>query len=70
MRMQVAGKILRREDCPDSGRLHTPVPDGYVDRAEDAEQRLAKLQRQERCPTCGLWAVWRTRTGRRAMGSS
>jgi hypothetical protein len=50
-------------------RHHTPVPDGYVARSEDADRRLARGQRQERCPTCGLWAVWRTKSGGRAGGS-
>ena len=63
-------KFARHEDCPDRGRLHTPVPEGYIERSEDAERRLAKGQSQHRCPTCGFWATWRNRTGRRAPGSS
>lgn len=28
---------------------------GYVDAAEDAEQRMARGERQVQCPTCRLW---------------
>lgn len=60
---------MKPEQCVDAGRHHTPVPDGYVDRSEDAQLRLSRGQSQERCPTCCLWAVWRTKGGRRAAGS-
>lgn len=40
-----------------SERIHTPMPEGYLDRAEWAEKKV-KTHEQVRCPTCGLWAVW------------
>jgi hypothetical protein len=55
----------RAEDCPDVGN-HTPVPSGYLERAEDAERRVARGQYSERCQTCGFWAIWRTKSGRKA----
>jgi rRNA maturation protein Nop10 len=36
---------------------HTPHPDGYLQHAAWAEEKL-KTHRQERCPVCGLWAIW------------
>lgn len=36
---------------------HTPVPFGYIARAEWAE-RMAKTHRQTKCPGCGLWMIW------------
>lgn len=60
---------MRADDCPSRGRHHTPVPDGYVDRALDADRRMALGQEQQTCPVCGLWAVWVTKGGRRATGS-
>lgn len=57
------------DQCRHAGRNHTPTPRGYVEWHEDADRRLAEGQRQEQCPTCGLWAVWMTADGRRANGS-
>jgi hypothetical protein len=56
-------------DCPDENK-HTTMPAGYVDRAEDADRRMALGQTQHQCPTCGLWAIWRTASGRRARDSA
>lgn len=56
---------MTAEECPDAAR-HTPVPDGYLARAADAERRTALGQRQTQCPACKLWTIWRTRSGRRA----
>lgn len=57
------------DQCRHAGRYHTPTPRGYVEWHEDADRRMADGQRQEQCPTCGLWAVWMTADGRRANGS-
>jgi hypothetical protein len=54
--------------CPTPER-HTRVPDGYLERVDDARARLGRGQYQERCPGCGLWKVWKTRGGTRARGS-
>lgn len=37
---------------------HTPVPAGYLERAEDAVRRWAAGEVQRQCQGCGLWAVW------------
>lgn len=44
-------------DCPARDK-HTPVPDGYVDRAEWAGRMIARGALQCRCSTCGLYAIW------------
>lgn len=46
----------KSSDCPDVAN-HTPVPDGYVEYADWAdEHRETHVQRQ--CPTCGFWSIW------------
>lgn len=42
---------------PTSKCQHTPQPRGYLARSEWAESML-KTHKQERCPHCGLWAIW------------
>ena len=37
---------------------HTKCPEGYVDWHQWAE-RKSETHRQERCPLCGKWAIWR-----------
>jgi hypothetical protein len=37
---------------------HTPGPEGYLAWHSWA-QMMSKTHRQERCPTCGLWTIWR-----------
>lgn len=69
-RILLVKKGYTDETCPGRGRYHTPVPEGYVERGEDAEARLAKGQFQKSCPVCGLWAMWYTQGGGRAQGSS
>jgi len=54
-----AGLYARRMDEAQRSR--------NVERA--SEDKIADGQRQEQCPTCGLWAVWMTSDGRRANGS-
>ena len=44
-------------------------PLAEVDPRQSVCKRIADGQRQEQCPTCGLWAVWMTSDGRRANGS-
>lgn len=49
-----------REDAPPicrQSKLHTPSPEGYLAWHEWAEKK-SKTHRQERCPGCGLWAIW------------
>jgi len=36
---------------------HTPLPDGYVARAE-RHAELLRTHVQTRCPDCGRWAIW------------
>lgn len=57
------------ETCVEAGQRHTPLPLGYVEQAEDAEQRLGEGQVQALCPTCHRWAVWLLPSGERAPGS-
>lgn len=52
--------------CPsclaDSDCKHTPSPNGYIQWHEWAE-KMEKTHVQERCPICGLWAIWKARAG-------
>jgi hypothetical protein len=36
---------------------HTACPDGYLNWDAWARE-MAKTHRQQRCPRCGLWAIW------------
>ena len=45
--------MLKTAEC-----RHTPCPTGYVAWHEWAEKK-ALTHEQERCPGCGLWAIWR-----------
>lgn len=47
------------------GCEHTPSPDGYIAWHEWAE-RKAETHEQERCPVCGLWAIWKPKRRRGA----
>ncbi len=40
---------------------HTPAPVGYMAWHEWAKKK-AKTHRQERCPECRRWAIWRKRS--------
>ncbi len=44
--------------APEPRCKHTPSPSGYVEWHEWAEKK-SKTHVQEKCPACGLWAVWR-----------
>lgn len=57
------------EECVEAGLRHTPIPTGYVERGEDAEQRLLAGQKQYLCPMCRRWAIWLTLDGTEAPGS-
>ena len=47
-----------KADAKKECRHHEPgKPDGYVDRSYWFE-KMAKTHTQEKCPGCGLWAVW------------
>ena len=54
--------------CPDHERLHTPVPYRYAERLADANVRFERGERQQRCPTCSVWAVWVDTNGQRVGG--
>lgn len=43
-------------DCPNRA-THTPMPSGYGSWHHRAEA-LARTHDQQRCPSCGLWAIW------------
>lgn len=51
-------------ECPRAAELHTPCPSGYTD-WEDWAADKAKTHEQERCPECGLWAIWKPKRGKR-----
>jgi len=55
----------RLENCPNKAS-HMLGPPGYVERAEWAEE-MRKTYRQERCPGCGLWVIWRPKDGHSCM---
>lgn len=42
---------------------HTPCPTSYVHWHHWAE-RKARTHRQEQCPACGLWAIWKRTVSR------
>ena len=39
---------------------HAQGPQGYVQRMGWLE-RMSKRYRQEKCDSCGLWAIWRAK---------
>lgn len=43
--------------CPDADQ-HTPRPTGYLNWNEWAAD-MAKTHRQQKCPGCGLWLIWK-----------
>lgn len=43
-------------ECPDADK-HTPRPAGYAAFNEWAEE-MDLTHRVERCPSCGLYAIW------------
>lgn len=46
------------ESCPDAATKHSPEPGTYLGHEYVARLRLRAGQRQERCSTCGLFAIW------------
>ncbi len=44
--------LIEQPECE-----HTPHPQGYLQHAAWADEML-KTHRQQRCPICGLWAIW------------
>lgn len=50
---------MKQDDCPNKSN-HTPRPYGYLAYHEWALQ-MEKTHQQERCPDCGLWAIWTPR---------
>ena len=51
----------RPEHCPNK-ESHLLGPSGYLERSEWAEE-MRKTHKQERCPECGLWVIWRPKDG-------
>jgi hypothetical protein len=49
-------KMTLAPNCPKEN-LHTPTPEGYIQHAEWADQRM-KTHTQIKCPGCGLYAIW------------
>ena len=45
-------EYVRLRSCNDHAH---PIQDDYVAMMEDAEKRLARGERQKRCPNCGYW---------------
>ena len=52
------------DECPNAA-AHTPAPDAYAGWNAWA-YRMSKTHRQEKCPACGLYAIW-TPKGDRAQ---
>lgn len=52
-------ELFDEEPCPRGGADHTPFPAGYAAADEYAAQLLSTGWTQHRCPTCGLWRLWR-----------
>lgn len=46
------------DKCPDREKFHTPHPTTYLGHSVWMAQ-MSECHTQEKCPTCGLWAVWR-----------
>ncbi len=44
-------------ECPNHA-AHTPCPEGYIAWHSWAEKK-SKTHQQERCPECGLFAIWK-----------
>lgn len=53
-------------DCPRCADLRTPSPVGYLEWREWAAEK-SKTHRQEQCPECGLWSVWKPKKPADAM---
>ena len=49
-------ETLKSEQGPDCKR-HTPMPEGYLDRAEWMEKK-SNTHEQVQCPGCKLWKIW------------
>lgn len=60
-------KALREAEAADfcrQGDEHTPVPGGYIARAEWMEKKAAEGWTQSQCPGCGRWAIWHPPAGK------
>jgi DNA-directed RNA polymerase subunit RPC12/RpoP len=55
-------KYPKASACPDAAK-HTSSPDGYLAYHAWAEKKM-KTHRQERCPTCGFWSIWKPKVKR------
>lgn len=53
------GKTTERDKYfAELGCKHTKCPEGYIGWHMWAEKKV-KTHKQERCPKCGLWAIWK-----------
>lgn len=64
------GLMVRKESCPERER-HTPEPMHESDYMgwHAWARRMSKTHKQLRCPKCGLFAIWVSRSRLRAMKS-
>lgn len=53
MRRRRKWLLVEQPECK-----HTPAPKGYTSWHAWAEKQMT-THRQERCPVCGLWAMWK-----------
>jgi hypothetical protein len=61
--------VISEKQCPDRHTVHTQMPEDYFAWNLEAERRSSEGQKQEQCPTCGLWAVWVADNAHRANKS-
>jgi hypothetical protein len=52
--------LVLAQQCPDA-KNHTPCPEGYMARYDWA-QAMMKAHRQIKCPGCGLYKIWVSKT--------
>lgn len=55
---ETATDVAPTPDC----EPHTPMPSGYVARAEWFE-KMARTHEPRQCGGCGLWAIWERKPG-------
>ena len=65
MRLKKRTAVLKKERCPQKAR-HTKCPEGYLQWHAWADKK-SKTHWTERCPGCGLYAIWVPKKKRRRM---